>query len=260
MLARNFKTASQLPETFFVQPKLDGVRCIAKSDGTLLSRNRKPLFVPHIADQVQKMDPLYPLDGELYIHGLPFQDIQGRVSVQTDTKLKREIQYHIYDTISDLPFRARKQYLPNRKTNKFLRRVHTQIIRREDLEDCLDHFIDGGYEGIILRLDNFPYEHRRSQSLIKYKRFHDEEFEIVDFKEGQGKNMGTPTYICTIKPGHACNKYCFSVTAPGDYDEKRQQFNNIHKYIGRQLTVKYQEKTNAGIPRFPIALGFKEDR
>ena len=52
----------------------------------------------------------------------------------------------------------------------------------------------------------------------------------------------------------------FDVTAPGDYRDKKEAWDNRSKYIGKKLTVKYQELTDDGIPRFPVALGIKEDR
>src|SRR5579862_6498789 len=60
------------------QPKLDGVRCIARWEGdtvTLMSRQGKPYNLPHISEALRDLLPVDGVfDGELYVHGKPLQE------------------------------------------------------------------------------------------------------------------------------------------------------------------------------------------
>ena len=44
----------------------------------------------------------------------------------------------------------------------------------------------------------------------------------------------------------------------GNSFEGRQILKHLKKFIGKQLTVKYQGKSEDGIPRFPVGKGFRE--
>jgi len=91
-----------------IQPKLDGIRCIATKDG-LFSRNGKQIVaVPHIWEEAKKLLSSLPegtfLDGELYNHELK-SDFNKIISLVRKTKptsedleeSKKLVQYHIYD-------------------------------------------------------------------------------------------------------------------------------------------------------------------
>ena len=44
----------------------------------------------------------------------------------------------------------------------------------------------------------------------------------------------------------------------GNYDERKKQYKEGKKYIGKMLTVKYQELTNDHVPRFPVGLAIRD--
>ena len=109
-------------------------------------------------------------------------------------------------------------------------------------------FMKEGHEGTILRNIDAPYEiKKRSKNLQKYKDFQDEEFKIIDFTEGKGVEKGLILWICETKEGNT-----FTVRPKGTHEERRTLYKNGKKYIGKKLTVIFQEYTKDGIPRFPV--------
>jgi DNA ligase-1 len=110
-----------------------------------------------------------------------------------------------------------------------------------------------GYEGVMIRDPKSPYQGRRSYYLQKYKKFDDEEFEVVGFQEGQGNDIGTVIWVCETPSGKT-----FTVRPMGTRAEKQKMFQNANDYIGEMLTVKFQDYTVAGIPRFPVGVTFRD--
>lgn len=262
-------------ELIFVQPKLDGVRCLAhitKAEITLSSRSGKPIHAPLIKAALNHLRTSYSgitLDGELYIHGRPFQEIQGIVSKQSAHPDEKHLKYHVYDFIpgGNEPFGDRINFLYHLHKimqwgyvgayRKHLQLVQTTKTTAEFADDYLDLFVKDGYEGIMLRTDT-PYIHGRSSGLLKYKRWYDEEYEVVNIKQGLGKNAGTAILILGIKNAKGDIIDTFKATAPGNYIDKAKVWQFRANYIGAIVTIKYQEKTKAGVPRFPIALHFRD--
>jgi DNA ligase-1 len=96
---------------------------------------------------------------------------------------------------------------------------------------------------------NGVYKHGRSKDLLKYKLFKDDEFEVVGHHEGQG---GIPIFECNIKDK------TFSVAMKGTTESKKERMDNVTEFYGKLLTVKYQELSADGIPRFPVGIAFRD--
>ena len=124
---------------------------------------------------------------------------------------------------------------------------------REAIEKRLTKLVGHGYEGVMIRDANAAYKHGRSAGLLKYKRFHDEEYPIVDVVEGGGKNTGTALLVCCMSNGET-----FRATAPGTYSEKATAWQEREEVVGRLVIIKYQEKSKDGVPRFPVAKAYKD--
>jgi len=125
------------------------------------------------------------------------------------------------------------------------------------IEKALERYEKAGYEGIIIRRLDLPYEHKRSVQLIKLKTFHDEEFEII------GTETGTPG---TDKDGLLVNFVCVAIgtevtefKAPlcGSEQLLREMWERRETYVGELATCKFQEKTKYGVPRFPKCKGVR---
>jgi DNA ligase-1 len=105
-----------------------------------------------------------------------------------------------------------------------------------------------GYEGIMLRNKEGTYSNARSVHLQKYKHFFDTEVEIVGFKSGEGLEENCIIWECLYKGK------TFSCRPRGTREERMELFQNGQKYIGKQLTIRYQEETDQGLLRFPIGI------
>lgn len=255
-----------------VQPKLDGHRCLAGIKGgvvILYSRQGKVINLPHIQQDLQA---LYNkghwsgrvIDGELYLHGDSLQSISSLIK-----KLKPEsekLHYHVYDIDMDKCYRDRFQALKSLenwatscdiKSNWSV--LETSIADTQEQVDALHaKYLSEGYEGTMLRQFDIPYESgKRSKGLLKKKDFQDAEFTIIGASKGKpnirlGLEVGI--YECKTQEGKT-----FTVTAPGNAQERHEHAQNGRQHIGRSLTVKYFNYTPDGVPYLPVALRIRED-
>lgn len=257
-----------------VQPKLDGLRCVAVSDGpgiALLSRNNVPFVgLPSIKRAVSLVMPLFQshclyLDGELWSGDVPFEQLSGALrSAQHHQGLDVPgVRYHIFDCYDkrqpDMPFSARAELLarllgaPNCPPELVL----VPTARAESWEDVLAHharFLAAGNEGLIARALDAPYAPcKRSAALQKYKEFHDAEYDIVGFEEAEGADAGTVVWVCATPDGTR-----FSVRPRGTREARAAAFQNAAAAVGKRLTVVYQELSAAGVPRFPVGKCIRE--
>ncbi|GET89497.1 DNA ligase, putative [Leishmania tarentolae] len=123
-------------------------------------------------------------------------------------------------------------------------------VHPSDMEDVLNEACSQGFEGVMIRLPKFPYEHgKRSFGLLKYKQMHDAEFKIVGFVPGEGKfKNGLGAFICTTKDGKH-----FHTPPKVSYKRRVELWGHRQEYLGKYLTVQYQELSSQNVPRFPIA-------
>lgn len=235
----------------YVQPKLDGMRCLAVREGdtiSYLSRTLKSIHtVDHLTKQLLKvMRDGEIFDGELYCHGVPFQtQISWIKRMQADTE---RIQYHVYDTVTEYTYEDRLRSLYRDMVTVYTLKVYDPA--------SLDRFhrvvVESGYEGTIIRNSKGKYTPKRSFDLLKRKDWMDEEFTIDHVNEGKGKFLGCAVFVLR------CGDDQFSCTAPGSVKEKQAFWEDRELMVGKPITVKFQEKTERGIPRFPIAIGVRD--
>jgi ATP-dependent DNA ligase len=255
MLAHPFEKYSSLCFTVptYIQPKLDGIRCVSE-DNTLLSRNDKAFVsLPHL------LQSKYTLDGELYSHSYRsnFNKIVSLVKKQQPTKADLEASCSIEHWVYDMPsckgvFSVRYRALQTAVQalrNPAIKVVPTYLVPKlTTLKELHQMFLEQGYEGSIVRLDLGDYEWKRSKQLLKLKDFHEEEFAIVDIEEGLGKREGTAgNLILALGDGRT-----FGAGVRGDFEYVQNVLKNKPAIIGRLATVRYFNKTPAGIPRFGV--------
>lgn len=263
MLAHKWEEKQKhISEPFWIQPKLDGVRMLA-TRGCVISRSGKPiLHLDHIVKEVDSiLKPGQYLDGELYSHEHSFEDITSmcRMTLQesADAKDLTLLKYHVYDYFEidnlDETFVDRFAKLNSiRKKHKLthIKFVPTnQLAKKSDLKEAHNAYIEHGYEGTMIREAHSGYTlNERSNGLLKYKDFATEEYKIVDAVEATGRDKGTVVWICTNGTQN------FSVRPRGTQEVRAKMLNEKDKYIGKMLTVQYQNLTNTGVPRFPVGL------
>jgi DNA ligase-1 len=251
-------------QNVYIQPKLDGIRCIATADG-LFSRTGKPILgAPHIHKQLSSlfdMDPDIILDGELYNHELK-SDFNTIVSLVKKAKPTTEgakmVEYHVYDlpSLSDAKFNERTLTLDRLlggdlgKGSPNIVNVETLRVESQcDVDREYSRFIGRGYEGGIVRIDG-KYEQKRSKLLLKRKDFEDAEFTIVRVEEGSGNWAGAAKRVICINDQTWEE---FGAGLAGTYEYAQTVLAEAESYVGKQATIQFFTRTPAGVPRFPIA-------
>ncbi len=263
MLAHDYnKRGKSIVFPCFAQKKLDGVRCVASGRG-LFSRNGKGF--PHlgfIQSEIAALGGEYLLDGELYSDTLSFQEIVGLVKKEKlraqDAAKLQQIHLCVYDLVdTERTNEERLGVLQSllKTPTAHLRLLETEECRsKEDVKTLHARFVSEGYEGLMLRNKAAKYRvGQRSADLQKYKEFEDAEYPVLGFKEGEGLEKGCVIWICRTTKGQE-----FAVRPRGTHEERAALFAEGTKYIGKFLTVRYQELTTDGIPRFPVGISFRD--
>lgn len=247
MLAHEYKKHSKkMPEDIAVQPKLDGVRMIVKrtDDGfEMFTRTGKPVTnMNHLVPELQKILKVGQIvDGEVYDHDIDFNIISGKFRRNEESE---NLKYYIFDVVDfEKSFQERFKKFVDKK---FIFHVPYEIIKKSKLAEYHQKFLDQGYEGIMVRNVDAVYESGRSFSLLKYKDFHDKEFEITDITSGKD---GVPIFQCNNQ---------FTTRIKGSNDEKQKYLDNKETYIGKMMTVRYQELSDSGVPRFPVGIQIRD--
>lgn len=269
MLAHKFsEQARKIKYPAWVQPKLDGIRCIAivkRGKCTLWSRTRKPITsMPHIIAEIEKHFVAdIVLDGELYNQEFKsnFEHIVHLVRQEEPDAQHTDVQYHIYDLVNEDIFEQRNNKLHKIFTIgnpqlKYLKRVHTAVVTDESqVMDNFSSYRALGYEGVMLRNNESLYVNKRSYDLQKVKEFDDKEFKITGIEEGRGKLAGhVGAFICLMD----CGTQEFKAKMSGDTDQLKKYFEDHSLWKNKVLTVQYQGLTSYGIPRFPVGISIRD--
>jgi ATP-dependent DNA ligase len=262
-------------EPVFMQPKLDGVRCLIQAErdfpGTNLasvtvkaySRTGKEWKnIDHILFNLRPWFILNPdviLDGELYNHDLKddFEKIISLVRKQKPTDLDAlesadMVQFHCYDIIDETKtFDERNTFVEQAvPRNHCIKHVPTNLVFRDDDAKVYHRRnLDNGYEGSILRT-NDTYACKRSHNLRKFKDFHDTEATIIGYVDGKGKRTGTLGKFI-MQDDEGVEFGC----PPGKgytYKDLANMLDNIGDYIGQRATFTFFERTKAGSYRHPL--------
>jgi len=251
-------------EPVYIQPKLDGVRCLFTKNGAYSRAGNKFMNVAHIELRLIpffKQHPDVILDGELYNHELKndFEKIISLVRKQkptSDDRLdsKNLVQFHVYDYFDGVIYDSYKTRMQQLVTsdiyNKDIKYVPAKLVDSYNYaRDIHATFLSEGYEGSIIRLDGL-YKHGRSYDLMKFKDFSDAEAIIIGYEEGKGKRTNTVGKFLMIDdegvefgcpPGKGYN-----------YNDLSNMLLNISDYIGQRATFTYFQRTKAGSYRHPL--------
>ena len=263
MLANKWEEkAKYISEPFYVQPKLDGVRMlVGRLNGKFvaLSRTGKTVKMPHVeAELFPRLQEGEFLDGENYTPNLTFEQITGMCRTQDVHSDLESIKFHIFDYFHidrlSSTFEERTAYVGRFMGLKHCVIVETEILKsKNQVQAKHDEYAAKGYEGIMIR--DFSGQYllaNRSSHLLKFKAFQTEEYKIVGAEEGKGKDAGTVIWICTSAAGN------FHVRPKGTFEDRTKWYRNRDSYMGKNLTVQFQNLTNGGIPRFPVGLAIRD--
>lgn len=262
---------TQVKYPCFIQPKLDGIRCIA-INGQAYSRKMKLIPNQFIQDTFKKLN-LHGLDGELMVHG-DFNKVQSAVMSEDG---EPDFYYVVYDKWdSSEPYDVRfgeaiREVL--RVNSKYVAGIDNGTV--EDSTQAvneLNHYIKAGYEGAMLRSFTSPYKQGRSTFkegyLLKLKKFLDDEAVVIGFEErlhntneqerderGYAKRSSKKEGMVGANTlGSLIVKWKdieFGVGSGFNDAQRKEIWENKDKYLGKLVTFKFQELSKYGVPRFP---------
>ena len=256
-------------EPTFVQPKLDGVRCVIQYENMGLEYEVKAYSrtgkewknIHHILEQLGLFFQKYPnviLDGELYNHDLR-DNFEKIISLVRKTKptdedrleSKEMVEFHCYDIIDEeLPFEQRIDFVHESLMlpGVSIYTVDTYRVFDED-QAKVDHArnLDSGYEGSILRT-NDVYKCGRSWNLRKFKDFHDAEAMLIDWVEGKGKRKGTIGKFQAVDD----DGNVFGMPIMDKFKYLQDNFEEMKTWLGKTATFTYFERTKANSYRHPL--------
>ena len=250
----------------FMQPKLDGVRCLIQYDKgkvTAYSRTGKEWKnILHITSSLEKWfksNQTTVLDGELYNHDLrdDFETIISLVRRQTPDDIdmiesRDLVQFHCYDIIhpDNSKFEDRTRFVKwcVGQSSQYVHVVPTtKIACNDDAEEMHRVNLECGFEGSILRT-NDVYHQKRTHSLRKFKDFHDTEATITSWVEGKGKRVGTiGKFMAVDTEGNE-----FGMPVMDNFKYLQDNFEMMKGYVGKTATFTYFERTKAGSYRHPL--------
>lgn len=242
MLANSYHSAIDLDD-YWVSEKLDGVRAYWNGHH-LISRGGQVFTAPSWFTQDF---PDQPLDGELWMGRSRFAEVSGAVRRQTPNPQQwRQIHFMVFDLPAhkgDFNHRlAAMQTLFAKTSSPYIQLVKQQkMATKAQLMTHLDTLIAQGAEGLMLHLGSAPYRAKRSDDLLKLKRYQDAEATVVKHLPGKGKYRGMMGALLVEMP----NGRQFKLGSGFSDDQRRQP-----PAPGTTVTYKYYGLTNSGLPRF----------
>ncbi len=248
---------------FIVQPKLDGERCRALNDEEnclLLSSEENvivsvPLIQREFENFCARLNGPLELDGELYRHGMSFENIHSIVGRTVNLNPEHgRMQYHVFDLVDETLNQAQRlkklQSLPL-QNNRFIKVVPTRIAwTLDEVRKSYDEIIELGYEGIIVRNFEAPYIRRRSTFVMKFKPKKTDIYPIVGFLEGHGKYAGTIGALVCEVDGQQFEVGSFSMTDEERHELWERRF-TLNKF---DCKVGYQHRWSSGKPKSGVFL------
>ena len=251
-------------DKIFMQPKLDGVRCVIQYDNSEVkaySRTGKEWKnIDHILFNLKPwfiLNPHVILDGELYNHDLKddFETIISLVRRQKPDDIDMLesadlVQFHCYDIIDETKtFEERKTFITQAvPRNHCIHHVSTLYCASDyDAKEMHKVNLECGFEGSILRT-NDTYACKRSHNLRKFKDFHDTEATITGWVEGKGKRIGTIGKFLAVD----ADGIEFGMPVMDKFKYLQDNFKLMQGYVGKTATFTYFERTKANSYRHPL--------
>jgi DNA ligase-1 len=239
------------PTGFWLSEKLDGVR--AYWDGRQFLSRLGNLY--HAPDWFIAGLPDVPLDGELWLGRKKFQRAVSIARRQDKSDHWSELAFVVFDAPAlDKDFETRMAFVA--ECVQSAKPPHARALEQQrclgidHLQAELAHVEGLGGEGLMMRRAGSRYEAGRSSTLLKVKSFKDAEARVLKHLEGSGRHKGRlGALLVEMADGTQ-----FSV-GTGFSDREREN----PPSVGSLVTVRYQELTDGGVPRFPSFVGVRLD-
>jgi len=271
-----------------IEVKLDGVRVITfvKPNGMveMFSRNGKQFHnFGHICEQISQVVKLKPFDGPMVLDGevmsANFQDLMKQVH-RKENVAANDAVLHLFDIIPagffrkgswDKPQHERSQMVKDWVDANQTELPNVAVLDWETLDlntqegqgrfvELNKAAVDGGYEGVMIKDVDAPYECKRSHSWLKAKPFIEVSLEVVDVEEGTGRNEGRlGAVVCS---GVDDEREITVNVGSGFSDDQRTEFYSVRDLLlGQIVEVRAdavtQNQDGTFSLRFPRFLRFR---
>jgi len=283
--ALNIEDIPKKAQGYWMEPKLDGVRCVAAWDGRMYSRSAKTALhekLPHLSSAVRglQLPQGVWLDGEIgYVEKrlgiwdqrvvqwpiLDFNRTMRVVGSGADEAIRKQkdfeaMSFYIFDVWDEREGTGRSQAYRNGWMQPINLRLDYSVIERVPQldawnEDIYDDYVVNGGEGVILKNPSGIYVpgKRPTKTWYKIKKFDSFDGMIVDFDPGQGKYEGQVGALVVRHPNGQ------DIRCSGMNDAERQIMTKDWRlFFGKHVEVKYFGLT-AGTPRHPQFLRMRPD-
>ena len=269
--------------------KLDGVRCIAHRDDTvvrLLSRTDRDMSAQYseVAEAL-RADPCpdFVVDGEVV--ALDSRGITSFSRLQRRGKERVAIYLYVFDLLRlegsdlrDLPLRERKRQL--REALRFEDPIRFTPHRNEVGEQLYEEACRKGLEGVIAKRADSPYRATRSRDWLKLKCNAEQELVIGGFTAPQGSRTDfgallvghfegdTLLYAGKVGTGFDRSTLAELGAQLRDLESEDNPFADVHPiprgthWVEPQLVAQigFTEWTRDGRLRHPRYLGLRDDK
>lgn len=243
LLAEKPKPEQDLTGWWFSE-KLDGVR--AFWDGTqFVSRLGNKYHAP--AWFTKDLPTDVTLDGELFVGRKMFHKTVSIAKSLDAGERWKTVKYHVFDvpSMTDEKWESRMEFMLTKlkDLSPYVHLVEQKLIPNMDtLAKWTDSITEQGAEGAMAREPGSLYVGKRSDSLLKIKKFFDIDVKVKEHLVGKGRNKARcGSLLCEMDNGKTVK------VGSGLTDEQRE----TPPPIGCTVTIKYQELSREGIPRFP---------
>ena len=258
----------------FIQPKLDGFRCIYRA-GEFWTRGGQPVANKNVKSYLQSVLNVdeWVLDGELYAHGLGFNKLAS-ILTKEDAPIPPSLKFVVYDCISiqDWDNEICKREYQHRLQD--LRKVINGTIAdykkvidiandsvqssREAVEKYKE-YLKNGYEGAMIKSVTGLYKWKRvtikSGEMLKIKPFKSVDVIIEGIYDGEGERTGMAGGVNFTYNGVAVR--CGSGF---DLATLKEMAKSPTNFIGKTVEIKYLEETEDGSLRHPVFSRFRNDK
>ena len=245
---------------YVMSEKLDGVRALW--DGrTLKTRKNYTIKTPKFFTQ---NFPPFALDGELFIDRTQFNELSALINKdEPSDKLWQSVTYNVFDVPNSaqtnlLARLSELESFLNAQKKSGVKNAHLKIIpqirikNEKHLQDYYKKVLEKGGEGLVVRLENAPYETKRSANALKMKPWSDKECKIIGYTQGRGKyEKAVGAILCEDLE----TKKHFKI-GTGFKDAFRFNPPPLHTII----TYKFNGYTKKGLPKFPVFLRVRDER
>lgn len=277
---KDFLDKVQWERGVIVDEKLNGVACIITKDGARSRKNETFHAIPHIIAELKSFfedNPNAYLHGELFNpkHVNELNKITELVAVTRKEKditpellvaSEKVVEYHLYDgygftvqspegpltVVQNSNGMARRQALRTlisfENSFKYIKIVnYINVTSFDEMREYANDYIGRGGEGVIIRNPYAPYQHKRTNDLLKYKKSESAEYKVISIEEGTANWSGCAKYVWVEVPNGIKDKKC-KINVRGKREHLREVLSNREQYVGKMITVDYQELSPYNIP------------